>query len=217
MCRYAFYNYKTTYGCFRCQVGFKRPNLFDVDPNATEAKDFHCPNCGGEMANLGRDLRLPAKHKDEEWACIKYLVEHKYNIYSCGCQGIGFVPHKMQDAVDLVKSVEINRKKYSYEEALKEKKEALELSRKKRKDALRTKLLLREVKNENKNILEIVTFKIKNKRTAETLLHNYAESRHLKIPFVFEEKSFETEIKIDVRQLIATEILGLQDIFKNQQ
>jgi hypothetical protein len=39
----------------------------------------------------------------------------------------------------------------------------------------------------------------------------------LKIPFAFEEKSFDTEIKIDVRQLIATEILGLQDIFKNQQ
>jgi hypothetical protein len=214
MCRYAFYKYKTTYGCFKCQVGFKRPNLFDVNPNATEAKDFHCPNCGGEMSNLGRDLRLPAKHKDEEWACIKYLVEHKYNIYSCGCQGIGFVPHKMEDAIDLVKSVEINRKKYSYEEALKEKKEALEQARKKRKDALRTKLLLREVKNENKNIVEFVTFKITNKRTAETLLHNYAESRHLKIPFAFEEKSFDTEIKIDVRRLIASEILGLQDIFK---
>jgi hypothetical protein len=217
MCRYAFYKYKTTYGCFKCNVGFKRPNLFDVNPDATEAKDFHCPNCGGEMANLGRDLRLPAKHKDEEWACIKYLVEHKYNIYSCGCQGIGFVPHKMEDAIDLVKSVEINREKYSYEEALKEKKEALEQSRKKRKDSLRTKLLLREVKNEHKNIVEFVTFKIKNKRTAETLLHNYAKSRHLQIPFVFVEKNFDNEIKIDVRQLIATEILGLQDIFKNEK
>jgi hypothetical protein len=149
MCRYAFYKYKTTYGCFKCQVGFKRPNLFDVNPNATEAKDFHCPNCGGEMANLGRDLRLPAKHKDEEWACIKYLVDNKYNIYSCGCQGIGFVPHKIEDAIELVKSVEMNRKKYSYEEDLKDKKEALEQSRKKRKDALRTKLLLREIKKEN--------------------------------------------------------------------
>jgi hypothetical protein len=150
MCRYAYAKYKTTFGCFRCQVGFKRPNLFDVNPNATEAKDFHCPNCGGEMTNLGRDLRLPAKEKDEQWACIKYLVDHKYNIYSCGCQGIGFVPHKMEDAIDLVKNVEINRKKYTYEEAQNEKNAALELARKKKKDALRTKLLLREVKKETK-------------------------------------------------------------------
>jgi hypothetical protein len=217
MCRYAFYQYKTTYGCFRCQVGFKRPNLFDVNPNATEAKDFHCPNCGGEMANLGRDLRLPAKHKDEEWACIKYLVENKYNIYSCGCQGIGFVPHKMEDAIELVKNVDVKRKKYSYEQALKEKKQALEASRKKKKDALRTKLLLREVKNEHKNIVEFVTFKIQNKRSSEALLHNYAESRHLKIPFEFVTSDFDTEIRIDVRQLIAVEILELQNIFNLEQ
>jgi DNA-directed RNA polymerase subunit RPC12/RpoP len=149
MCRYAFYKYKTTYGCFKCQVGFKRPNLFDVDKNATESKDFNCPNCGSEMYNLGRDLRLPSKEKDEQWACIKYLVDHQYNIYSCGCQGIGFVPHKMEDAIELVKNVAINRKKYIYEEALLEKKKTLETNRKKRKDALRTRLLLREVKNEN--------------------------------------------------------------------
>ena len=158
MCRYGFYNYKLTYGCFNCQIGFKRRNLGDVKPDELAAavkrgedigKDFRCPNCGGEMANLGRDLRLPAKHKDEEWACIKYLVDNKYNIYSCGCQGIGFVPHKMEDAIELVKNVEINRKKYSYEEALKDKNEALEQSRKKRKDVLRTKLLLQAIKKEN--------------------------------------------------------------------
>ncbi len=32
MCRYAFYKYKNTYGCFNCQIGFKRRNLFDVQP-----------------------------------------------------------------------------------------------------------------------------------------------------------------------------------------
>ena len=102
MCRYAFYKYKNTYGCFKCQIGFKRRNLFDVDPDAKDAKDAKCPNCGGEMANLGRDLRLPAKTKNEQWQCIKYLIDNKYNIYSCGCQGIGFVPHKMADAITVV-------------------------------------------------------------------------------------------------------------------
>ncbi len=149
MCRYAFYKYKSTYVCFNCQLGFKRRNIFDINPDATVAKDVNCPNCGSEMSNVGRDLRLPKKGEDEQWRCIKYLVENEYNIYSCGCQGIGFVPHKMEDAIELVKNVSVNHKKYVYEESLKEKKEALEKARKKRKDALRTKLLLREVKKEN--------------------------------------------------------------------
>jgi hypothetical protein len=213
MCRYAFFKYKTTFGCFKCQVGFKRPNLFDVNPNATEAKDFHCPNCGTEMANLGRDLRLPAKHKDEEWACIKYLVEHKYNIYSCGCQGIGFVPHKMEDAIELVKSVAINLKKYTYEEAQKEKKAALELARKKKQDALQTRLLLREAKNEIKSKIEYLRFVVSNKRTAEVLLENFASAKNLKLPFTFEEKEYGIEIKIEVLQLLASEIMELQTLF----
>jgi hypothetical protein len=33
---------------------------------------------------------------------VKYLYGHKYNIYSCGCSGIGFIPHKVVDAVKLV-------------------------------------------------------------------------------------------------------------------
>jgi hypothetical protein len=213
MCRYAFFKYKTTYGCFKCQVGFKRPNLFDVNPNATEAKDFHCPNCGTEMANLGRDLCLPAKHKDEEWACIKYLVDNKYNIYSCGCQGIGFVPHKMEDAIDLVKSVAINLKKYTYEEAQKEKKAALALARKKKQDALQRRLLLREAKNEIKSKIEYLSFVVSNKRTAEVLLDNFASSKNLKLPFTFEEKKYGIEIKIEVLQLLASEIIELQILF----
>jgi hypothetical protein len=151
MCRYAFYKYKNTYGCFNCQVGFKRKNLDDINPNATEAKDFHCPNCRTLMVNLGRDLRLPKKDEDEQWQCIKYLVDNKYNIYSCGCQGIGFVPHKMKEAIELVASVEVNRKKYLYNEDQKNKQLEIKKQRKKNADELRTKLLLREVKKENKN------------------------------------------------------------------
>ncbi len=148
MCRYAFYKYKTTYGCFNCQVGFKRRNLFDVDPNATEAKDFHCPNCRGEMANLGRDLRLPAKHKDEEWACIKYLVDNKYNIYSCGCQGIGFVPHKMEDAVSLVSEYAQKQKTYLKQDEINRKFEEKQKAKRIREKERKTKAILRKIKKE---------------------------------------------------------------------
>lgn len=119
MCRYGFKNYKLTFACFKYQIGFKRPNLYDVEPeffdklqktakengqNVPYSKqDAKCPNCGSEMFNLGRDLRLPPKSKKEQWRCIKYLYDNHYNIYSCGCSGIGTVPHKMEEAIELVK------------------------------------------------------------------------------------------------------------------
>jgi hypothetical protein len=165
MCRYAFYNYKITYGCFNCQVGFKRPLLEDIlktsqklqkersdQPENFGEKEFHCPNCRTVMINLGRDLRLPSKTKNEQWKAIKYLVDHKYNIYSCGCQGIGFVPQTIEQAIELVNGVAELRKKYNYDEDLKNKKIAVEKQRKKNVDALRTKLLLREIKKENQNL-----------------------------------------------------------------
>jgi hypothetical protein len=158
MCRYGFYNYKNTYGCFKCQVGFKRPLLGDVlgeklrkeiaDKTFVE-KDFKCPNCGGEMANLGRDLRLPNKTKDEQWRAIKYLYDNKYNIYSCGCQGIGFVPHKLSEAIELVEETKRKRQQFLADEIRKEKQEALAKARKKRANALKIKLQLRAVKKED--------------------------------------------------------------------
>jgi hypothetical protein len=164
MCRYGFKNYKETYACFKCQVGFKRPNLYDVQPelwdellkkvNPEKAnipasiKDAKCPNCGSEMYNLGRDLRLPTKTKNEQWKCIKYLYDNKYNIYSCGCQGIGFVPHKMEDAIQLVEEFKNEIPNYNKQQSLLQKKEALEKKRKKNTAALKTKKLLREIKKE---------------------------------------------------------------------
>ncbi len=164
MCRYGFKNYKLTYACFKCQVGFKRPNLYDVQPKLADAmqknakqedkpmqanaKDAKCPNCGNEMYNLGRDLRLPTKTKDEQWRCIKYLYDNNYNIYSCGCSGIGFVPHKMEDAIQLVADYKKQIPIYLKRQALEQKKDALENKRKKNREALKTKKLLREIKKE---------------------------------------------------------------------
>ena len=169
MCRYAFYKYKNTYGCFNCQIGFKRRNLFDVQPelharmmeearaanpksfvSVSEMHEAKCPNCGGEMANLGRDLRLPAKTKNEQWQCIKYLVDNKYNIYSCGCQGIGFVPHKMADAITLVaerKDIQkALQKQYDTERKLEEKRKA----RRQFNQDREIKKQLKEIKKERK-------------------------------------------------------------------
>jgi hypothetical protein len=121
MCRYGFKNYKMTYACFKCQMGFKRRHLSDVqsevfdrvnaeaqkeNKNAfiNEAKDFFCPSCGGKTANLGRDIKLPTKTKNEQWEAIEYLYEHQFNFFTCGCNGIGIVPQTLMEAVGLVEA-----------------------------------------------------------------------------------------------------------------
>ena len=158
MCRYSFCNYKRTFGCFNCQIGFKRRLMGDamttaqvdftrIDGDAI-SKDSHCPNCRTLMVDIGRDLRLPKKDQDEQWQCIKYLVDHRYNIYSCGCQGIGFVPHKMEDAIALIKNDKLKHITFYTEQAKALKKQTLAKKRKKNADEVRTKLLLRDVKKE---------------------------------------------------------------------
>jgi hypothetical protein len=96
-------------------------------------------------------LRLPAKTKNEQWQCIKYLVDNNYNIYSCGCQGIGFVPHKMQDAVTLVAEYAEKQKSYLKEQATQEKFAEKAKEKKKRANERKTKMLLKEVAKEKKN------------------------------------------------------------------
>jgi hypothetical protein len=223
MCRYGFYKYKNTYGCFNCQVGFKRKNLFDVDPNATESKDFHCPNCRTLMVNLGRDLRLPKKDEDEQWQCIKYLVDNKYNIYSCGCQGIGFVPHKMEEAIELVASVEVNRKKHLYNEEQALNQLEIKKQRKKNADELRTKLLLREVKKENQELgkkaerspkISFLNFTITNKRETETILHNFSQNHKVEIPFEFIDEQYQFSLSINVTNLKSEQIVELKKYFE---
>jgi hypothetical protein len=61
-----------------------------------------CPDCEGEMVNLGKDLRLPKKDKKEEWSAIEYLANNNFNFFTCGCYGIGVVPQNLHEAHNLI-------------------------------------------------------------------------------------------------------------------
>lgn len=105
MCRYGFNAYKDTYACFTCRKGFKRRLDKDILPQDQRDSDIvRCPDCGGEMKNLGKDLRLPARKADEKWAAIEYLSLQNYNFYSCGCWGIGPVPQDLATAKSLAEN-----------------------------------------------------------------------------------------------------------------
>jgi hypothetical protein len=51
-----------------------------------------CPECGELMTDLGLDFKAPKKDKTKEWEIIKGLYRIGKSFYSCGCNGIGYVP-----------------------------------------------------------------------------------------------------------------------------
>nr|ARK12873.1 hypothetical protein A6C57_22470 [Fibrella sp. ES10-3-2-2] len=88
-----------TYACFNCRKGFKRRLDKDTLPQDRRVNDIvKCPDCGAEMKNLGKDLRLPSRKDIDKWLAIEYLSIHNYNFYTCGCYGLGPIPQNLEAA-----------------------------------------------------------------------------------------------------------------------
>ncbi|MFO0758516.1 MAG: hypothetical protein U0359_18635 [Byssovorax sp.] len=91
MCRYAFAEYKPHLACFRCRKSFKRRLLKDIDPGGS-MKPARCPDCGGDVADMGLDFKPPPRHRTEEWSLLESLFTIGLTFHSCGCSGPGFRP-----------------------------------------------------------------------------------------------------------------------------
>lgn len=51
-----------------------------------------CPQCGGEMADLGYDFRAPKQRDVKAWRMIEQMFELGHVFRTCGCNGFGYVP-----------------------------------------------------------------------------------------------------------------------------
>lgn len=93
MCKYAMVKYKSHYACFNCRKGFKRKLLRDVTGNDKfQDKEARCPECGGLMANMGKDFETPPRHQLKAWKHLKDLYIVGITFHSCGCTGPGYIP-----------------------------------------------------------------------------------------------------------------------------
>ncbi len=91
MCRYAFTEYKPHLACFRCRKSFKRRLSQDVQPGGTE-KPARCPDCGGDVADMGLDFKPPPRDRVREWALLEQMFSLDITFHCCGCSGPGFRP-----------------------------------------------------------------------------------------------------------------------------
>ena len=93
MCRYAMIPYKPHYACFNCRKTFKRRMLGDIKGlESSEGVPAKCPECGGLMANMGKDFESPKKTDVKAWAHIQNLYAVGVTFHSCGCTGPGYIP-----------------------------------------------------------------------------------------------------------------------------
>lgn len=60
-------------------------------------REIKCPQCGGYMADLGLDFKSPKQSAAKQWRIVEGLCTIGKSFYSCGCNGIGYIPQSHKD------------------------------------------------------------------------------------------------------------------------
>lgn len=90
MCRYGFARYKRHYACFECRKVFRR-RLHEDILGGGEDRPFRCPQCAGEMLDMGFDFAAPRTSDARAWRLVRETLDAGITYHSCGC-GVGERP-----------------------------------------------------------------------------------------------------------------------------
>lgn len=66
-------SYRVAHACFSCRKSFK------IAPRQQSAK---CPNCGGQLHQMGRSFKAPAIRDTEQWAKVEALYNAGFRFFS---------------------------------------------------------------------------------------------------------------------------------------
>ena len=83
LCRYAHFAYKPRYTCFHCRKAFKRSFQAEVDPTG-EPHAPRCPECGGEVHDLGLGFSPPRRADLRQWRRLAALAAANVHFLCCG-------------------------------------------------------------------------------------------------------------------------------------
>ena len=70
-----------------------------------ENRTVKCPECTQTMANLGHDFKAPKVSAKKEWKIVEGLYKIGKTFFSCGCDGIGYIPQNEKDYKDYLEKV----------------------------------------------------------------------------------------------------------------
>jgi hypothetical protein len=94
--------------CINQQQHDELMSRLKVDLGTLEA-EYHqlisvCPQCGGQLANMGMDFKSPKTDDLKAWNIIQGMYDLGEIYQTCGCQGFGLVPKNKSDYVRYLKS-----------------------------------------------------------------------------------------------------------------
>ncbi len=98
MCRYAVHSYKRHTVCFNCRLALKAVSV--------------CPYCHQAMVSMGLDFKAP-KHSDvKQWKKAEILHQNGVHFGSCGCDGPGYRPARLDQVEHFLATDErVNKRK----------------------------------------------------------------------------------------------------------
>jgi hypothetical protein len=122
MCRYGG-QYKNKFACFDCRKSFRsRPHgawKQEKDGCKWDGKTPPtCPDCGKPMVNMGLDFKPPKRSDVEQWEKVRRLYENGVTFHSCGCDGPGYRPARLNQVDDFLADRDRRREKSEGERLL---------------------------------------------------------------------------------------------------
>lgn len=108
MCRYAMSGpYKEKWACFECRKSFRKTNRWEIHarpvPLAEDGERLVlCPQCGQRMNDMGLDFKAPRQNDIEQWKKVELLFANGYAFHSCGCNGPGPHPARLNEVPTFV-------------------------------------------------------------------------------------------------------------------
>ena len=94
------------FACFDCRVAFKRQALKEPEGNSAHVSEseivHYCPNCGHEMAFMGRNFAAPSKSNASAWDAAKALWEAGFRYVGSGSHISPPLPRKKSEVASFI-------------------------------------------------------------------------------------------------------------------
>lgn len=91
---------RVSYACFDCRVAFKQEPNRDVAP---------CPNCGGDMYEMGWSFKAPSKRDVNQWKKVQILFAEGFRFFGTGYYESEPLPSTLRDVPEFLKKNEDHR------------------------------------------------------------------------------------------------------------
>jgi len=85
--------YLVAHACFACHKSFK---LLPREQPVT------CPNCGGELHQMGQSFKAPVARDAEQWAKVEALYRAGFRFFSCRSHECPPLPAKLTEVEQFI-------------------------------------------------------------------------------------------------------------------